>query len=163
MEIFKQNQLLKRGVGALVILNILLIAIVLFNSSRPEKNRDNNDNERLILTLKKDLSLTNEQFEKMRGIRDSFFQEENKVRELVRLERDSMNEVIFADSVNVSKANSFAIKISNHMYEMESLRIRQGQELMAICNVEQRKKFKQLHREIKDYFKPLKNDQRAPR
>jgi Spy/CpxP family protein refolding chaperone len=163
MEIFKQNQLLKRSVAILVVLNIVLIAIVFLNPSRPEKNREGNDNERLILTLKKELSLSNDQCEKMRGIRNDFFQEESRIREAVRAERDSMNEVIFTDSVNVSNANSLAIKISNYMYEMESLRIRQAQELMTICTLEQRKKFNQLNREIKDYFKPIKNDQRAPR
>ena len=99
----------------------------------------------------------------MRAIRHKFFQEESRIRELVRAERDSMNEVIFSDSVNVNQANGMAIRISNYMYEMESLRIRQAQELMTICNLDQRKKFKQLNREIKDYFKPVKNDRRAPR
>jgi Spy/CpxP family protein refolding chaperone len=163
MEIFKQNQLLKRGVVILVILNIVLISIVFFNASRPEKNREADNNEQLILTLKKELSLTNEQCEKMRSIRNDFFQEEIRIREVVRSERDSMNEIIFSDSVNVNKANNLAIKISNYMYEIESLRIRQAQELMTICTLEQRKKINQLRREIKDYFKPIKNDQRAPR
>jgi hypothetical protein len=163
MEIFKQNQLLKRSVAILVVLNLVLIAIVFLNPSRPEKNREGNNNERLILTLKKELSLSNEQCEKMRAIRHKFFQEESRIRELVRAERDSMNEVIFSDSVYVNQANGMAIRISNYMYEMESLRIRQAQELMTICNLDQRKKFKQLNREIKDYFKPVKNDRRAPR
>jgi len=38
------------------------------------------------------------------------------------------------------------------MYEMESLRIRQAQELMTICNLEQRKKFKQVEQKNKRLF-----------
>ena len=163
MEIFKQNQLLKRVVFVLLAFNLALIGIVLFNSSRPEKNKTNEESERLILTLKKELSLTNEQCERMRIIRKSFFEKESHLRTIIRNERDSMNGFIFSDSVNVSRANACAIKISNYTYEMESLRIRQAQELMTICNPEQRKKFNLLNREIKDYFKPIKNNQRPPR
>lgn len=163
MEIFKQNQLLKRVVYVLVALNLFLIGMVLFNSSRPDKYRSNEDNERLILTLKKELSLNNEQCEEMRDIRNKFFENEERLRTIIRVERDSMNGFIFNDSVNVNRANECAIRISNYMYEMESLRIRQAQELMTICNPEQRKKFNLLNREIKDYFKPIKNDQKPPR
>lgn len=163
MEIFKQNQLLKRVVYVLVALNLFLIGMVLFNSSKPERNRSYNDNERLILTLKKELSLSNEQCEEMRDIRNKFFENEERLRTIIRAERDSMNGFIFNDSVNVNRANACAIRVANYMYEIESLRIRQAQELMTICTPEQRKKFNLLNREIKDYFKPIKNDQRPPR
>lgn len=163
MEIFKQNQLLKRIIFVLVTLNLVLIALVLFGPSKNDRQRGEGNNEKLILTLKKELSLTNQQCEEMRAIRNKYFEEETRLRTLIRAERDSMNEVLFCDSVNTSLANSFAIKISNYMYETETLRVRQAQELMTICNPDQRKQFNRLHRDIKDYFKPIKNEERPPR
>lgn len=163
MEIFKQNQLLKRIIFVLVTLNLVLIALILFGPSKNDRQRGEGNNEKLILTLKKELLLTNEQCERMRIIRKSFFEKESNLRTIIRNEKDSMNGFIFSDRVNISRANACAIKISNYTYEMESLRIRQAQELMTICNPDQRKKFNLLNREIKDYFKPIKNNQRPPR
>lgn len=156
MEIFAQNKLLKIVILLLVLLNLASVGALVwkdyFRKSRPQKNYG--DFKEVSAVLKKELSLSDEQEEKIRNLRTDFFNKEKVLESAIRNGRDSLNMVMFNKSTDEELAKSIARRIADNEYNMELLRIEQSQKFKSICTPEQLEKFERLVKEIRDYFKP---------
>ena len=156
MEIFSQNRLLIRCVIFLVALNILSIGVFLWKEfhqgpllfPRNESYRD------VSGVLQKELNLNITQTEQIKAIRADFFDKEISLTAIIRNERDSMNMLMFNKNANTELVKSLARSVADNEYEMELLRIKQSEQLKAICTPEQLEKFNGLVREIRDYLRP---------
>lgn len=156
MEIFAQNKLLKGLVVALVVINIITLGTFFRKEySRPGQRPIIPDDFRDVSgILQKELNLTPDQTEKIKGIRSGFFDKEKLLSLSIRGERDSMNMIMFNKNTDDSLLKSLARSVAENEYKMEMLRIEQAQQLKAICTEQQLEKFDKLVIEIRDYFRP---------
>jgi Spy/CpxP family protein refolding chaperone len=157
MDIFSQNRFLKRIVWVLAIANIILIGsfwFMYFKGFSDRKPKNSPSSKELSIVLKKELDLSLSQMEQLKEIRFDFLSKEKIVREQIRLERDSMNMLMFAANDNSSRLKELATRVSEGEYQMELLRIDQSIRIREICTSEQLMKFEGLVKEIRDYLKP---------
>ncbi|MEI7484418.1 MAG: periplasmic heavy metal sensor [Ignavibacteriota bacterium] len=159
MDIFSQKKLLVRIIVLLVALNLISIGIFLWKEfSRkpplhPPVQTQDNDKEDLTPILKRELNLTEEQSEKMKEVRSNYPKKEKAIREILNKERDSLNAEAFKKNPDEELIKSLARRISDSEYQVELLRYEQAKELKAICTPEQREKFEDLVKEIRDYLR----------
>jgi len=153
MDVFAQRKLLIRIVIILIFFNVLSIGVFLW---KPPRERENHQKENRDVSdiLKRELNLSEEQFNKFKDIRSSFFEKEKNLSESIRSERDSMNEAMFNKTTDEELVRSLAKSISDNEYNMELLRLEQSKQLKTICTPEQMDKFGELVKEIRDYLKP---------
>lgn len=162
MDIFTQNKLLVRATILLAVMNLLLIGLFLWKDiihkphrqDKPTKLRD------VSAILKKELNLSQEQFDQIKILRSLYFEKEKVLAEAIRYERDSINSFMFNKITNEELIRSLARKVAENEYRMELLRFEQAKELKAVCTPGQLEKFEELILEIRDFFK--QND-RPPR
>jgi hypothetical protein len=174
MDIFTQNKVLKRLTILLALLNIVLIGVFVwkgsfnkpqrkgrpprpedFKNGRPPRSEDIQD---VSLILKEELHLTEIQVAQLQTLRADFFKQEVVLKATIRATKDSMNELIFNKITDETLVKSLARSISENEYQMELLRIEQAKKLKTICTPEQLEKFNTLVIEIRDYFRPIKQD-----
>jgi periplasmic protein CpxP/Spy len=155
MDIFTQKKLLIRIVILLTILNLILIAAVVWNDyfRKPPLQMNQNSLRDVSEILKRDLKLSDKQVEQIRDLRSAYFEKERAISEAIKSERDSMNSSMFSKNANVDLINSLARRVAENEYKMELLRFEQAEELKAICTPEQLQKFEGLILEIRDYFR----------
>ena len=158
MDIFTQNKNLIRVIVILISLNIVSIGFFIFKEMKPHnepllfpKNEAYKDVSGL---LKKELNLTNKQVARFDEIRKRNFEKQAVFKEIIRDDKDAMNEEMFNKNTNETKIKLLATKISENEYQMELLRFEQAKELKAVCNDKQLDKFQDLVIEIRDYFRP---------
>ncbi len=157
MDLFSQKKMLIRLVIILILLNGLSISAFLWKefSHKPHDERpENREKKDVASVLKKELDLTVEQFDKIKSLRNGFFEKESVLSSSIRAERDSMNLLMYSKNSNDSLVLSLAKDISDKGYQMEMMRYEQAKALKTICNPEQMEKFEKLVKEIRDYFKP---------
>jgi protein CpxP len=160
MDIFAQKKLLVRLVFVLAILNIAIISIMLFKGLRhgppgPPPHRERENFREVSGIIEKELNLSETQVTQFNDLRNTYFKKERMVHELIRSQRDSMNEMMFNSQTNDSLLKAVALRVSQSEYQMELLRIEQAAELKKLCTPEQLEKFESLMLEIRDYFKPM--------
>lgn len=157
MDVFTEKVFWLRLTIVLVVLNCVLLGFIVWKFTgkhhEPElfpggKYRD------VSGVLKKELDLTEDQAEKIKNLRDDYFQKESDIARIIRQKRDSMNIIMFNENTDDSLMNSLAAGIAENEYRMEQLRYAQAKEFKAICTPEQMAKFKNLVIEIRDYFRP---------
>lgn len=158
MDIFAKQKLLIRAIVVLVILNIGLIGFFIFKEMKPDhkpllfpKNEAYKDVSGI---LKTELNLSNEQVIQFDEIRKRNFEKQAALKEIIRGDKDAMNEEMFTKKSDESKIKLLAKQIAENEYQMELLRYSQAKELKAVCNDKQLDKFENLVLEIRDYFKP---------
>ena len=157
MDIFAQKKLLVRIVILLMLLNLLSVGAFIWKDvcHKPPTNR--NDFRDVSSILKRELNLTEKQFEQIKLIRSIYFEKETELVKVMRAERDSMNVAMFNKNDNDSLIKSLARRVSDNEYKMELLRFQQARELKSICTPAQLEKFQGLVLEIRDYFRPDNN------
>lgn len=158
MDIFSQNKLLFRTVLFLVVINLASITFFTLRGMRPNhepllfpKNEQYRD---VSGVLKKELNLSNKQVAQFDEIRKRNFEKQVDLKQIIRDDKDAMNEEMFNINTDENKIKSLAKKISDNEYKMELLRFDQAKELKAVCKPEQLEKFENLVKEIRDYFRP---------
>ena len=164
MDIFAQKKLLVRLVFVLAILNIAVISIMLLKDLRhgppgPPPHRDIENFREVSGIIEKELKLSETQVTQFNDLRNTYFKKERNVHELIRSQRDSMNEMMFNKNTNDSLLRAVALRVSQSVHQMELLRIEQAAELKKLCTPAQLEKFESLMLEIRDYFKPMPKPQ----
>ena len=156
MDIFAQKKLLLRIVFILIALNMFSIGVFVWKDvfhDKLHKERTKNFQD-ISNILQKKLSLTEIQVNQVKELRVSFFEKEKVLSEIIRSERDSMNEAMFSKLSDEEQIKSIARRIADNEYQMELLRLEQSKQLKSICTSEQMDKFGDLVKEIRDYFRP---------
>jgi len=157
MDIFLKSKYQARIIFILLAINVCTIIFwgVQLKAS-DENDKPRRDAKETMNIIKKKLNLTSQQEEKFSLIREDFFKKEQLLSSLIKSQRDSMNTLMFNEKTDLELVKNIARRVSDNNYQMELYRIEQSKQLKEICTPEQLKKFEELVREIKDYFKPEK-------
>ncbi len=160
MDLFAQKKLLIRLVIILALLNVVVIGVLVFKNIKhgppgPPPHRERENFREVSGIIEKELKLSETQVMQFNDLRNTYFKKERAVHELIRSQRDSMNEMMFNSNTNDSLLKTVALRVSQNEHQMELLRIEQAAELKKICTPAQLKKFESLMIEIRDYFKPM--------
>ncbi len=158
MDIFAKQKIFIRTIIILVIMNIALMGFFIFKEIKPfhepllyPKNEEYHDVSGI---LKKELNLTNKQVAQFDEIRKQNFEKQSALKEIIRKDKDAMNQEMFNKKTDEAKIIQLAKKVSQNEYQIELLHIEQAKKLKAVCNEEQLDKFEDLVLEIRDYFRP---------
>ena len=154
MDVFLKNKYMGRFIIFLIILNLGLTAYLFLHHHPQPVNEDKRDPQRVAAILKKELSLTPAQDTAMQVTRVVFYRAEKEISDLIKSQRDSMNEMMFSGVPDSLVLDAMSQRVAHNEYRMEQLRIRQGMEIRALLNPAQRKKLEALVFEIRDYFQP---------
>jgi Spy/CpxP family protein refolding chaperone len=158
MDVLKQNKLLFRLIILLVVMNLAIVAFLIFpKSSNPADGRRPDRNiEEILSVLKEELQLSPAQVSQLKDLREDFFLKESKLKKVIKSQRDSMNELMFNAQTDTGLVKAIAKRVSENEFKMEMLRFDQAKTLKTICTPLQMKKFEVLVIDIRDYFKPRK-------
>jgi Spy/CpxP family protein refolding chaperone len=158
MDVFTQNKNLIRVIIVLITLNIVSIGFFIFKEMRPFNDRllfpKNEAYKDVSGILQKKLNLSGKQVAQFDEIRKRNFEKQAALKQIIRADKDAMNEEMFNKNTNETKIKQLAFKVCKNEYKMELLRFQQAKELKAVCNDEQLAKLKSLVIEIRDYFRP---------
>ena len=155
MDIFSQNKLLIRVVIILIIINLLSLSYVLLHNRRPPQQVQNKqEKENGVRILRKQLQLTEDQAIEFIRIRNDFSKKEEELSSLVKARRDSMNLEMFNEVTDTIRLQKLAKQLATDEYQLELYRIEQSQKLKSICTREQLTNFRNLVRDIRDFFQP---------
>ncbi len=156
MDVFAQKKFLIRIVIALTLLNVLCIGVFVWKDfkHRPPHPPMHGEYRDVTGILEKELQLSSSQMVQFNTLRVETFEKERAILDILRSERDSMNETMFNKVTSDSIVKNMALRISQNEYKMEMLRFEQAKALKKICTPEQLDKFKELTMEIRDYFRP---------
>jgi len=161
MDIFTQNKNLVRTVILLVLLNLILIAFLVWKevSRYPPRNEPalfprQEEFHDVAGILKEKLNLTEVQVVQVQKIRSDFFEKEQNLTLIIRNEKDSMNIAMFNKITDENIVQYLAKQITENGYKIQMLRIEQAKKLKAICTPKQQEKLENLVIEIRDYFRP---------
>ncbi len=181
MDLIQQNRSLMRGIWVLVIVNLGILGVILWNYNRDLNHVDdrvsasedisiqermkaqssgqhelkrNEESVQLSDALAGKLQLSAEQCFRIEKLRSEYRIKERELATQIRAERDSMNAAMFHQSTSDALVRSLARRVADNEYTMEMLRYEQAQEFKRICTPEQAQKFEVLVREIRDYFRP---------
>jgi hypothetical protein len=155
MDIFTQKKLLVRAIVLLTLANLFLMGFFLWRDivNKPIVQANRKVQGELTGILKRELNLSKDQVDKMRSLRTMYFSKEEELAALIKMERDSMNTLMFNINTNDELVKVLARRIADNDYKMEMLRFEQARELKSICTQEQLEKFDGLIIEIRDYFR----------
>lgn len=134
------NKYTKWVIGALVLLNLILLSVLFFLRPRHGGGERPNPND----FLKKELNLTDDQVVKFKELRKTHFQKSREEWKAVRLLKNEMLEAISAESPDTSKANMIADQIGIKEANKEKLLVQHYLELQAECTPEQRQKLERV-------------------
>jgi alanine racemase len=158
MDIFAKQKIFVRTIILLVFLNVGLIVFFIFREMKPlhepllfPKNEAYNDVSGI---LKKELNLTDNQVLQFDEIRKQNFEKQAALKEIIRVDKDAMNQEMFNKNSDEAKIIRLAKKVSQNEYQIELLHFEQAKKLKAVCNEAQLDKFQDLVLEIRDYFRP---------
>ena len=155
MDIFLQKKFLIRLVILLAVLNLFSIGIFIrkdFFCNRPSKELKNHHD--ISAVLEKKLNLSETQTVQLKNLRNLYFEKEEVLVKVIRLQRDSMNQAMFNKDNNEELVKTIAARVAANEYQMELLRFEQAKEFKSICSPQQLEKFNSLIKEIRDYFRP---------
>ena len=157
MDIFSKTRILIKLVWILGCIN--LFSVIFFGwffwmkkpGTRPERPAQAKE---LSVILKDELGLSTAQVDQLKKIRADFFSREKLLSDQTRLNRDSMNMLMFSRNADDTHLKALATGISTNEFDMEMLRIEQAKQLRGICSEEQLNKLEKLVKEIRDYLRP---------
>lgn len=133
------NKYTKWIIGALVLLNLILLSVLFF--LRP---RHGGDRPKPIDFLKKELNLSDDQAVKIEKMRKAHFQKVKEERKAMFDLKKQMLEAISAESPDTLKANLIAEQIGQKEAQREKLLIQHYLDLQATCTPEQRQKLEHV-------------------
>lgn len=155
MDIFSKNKFLVRVIFVLIFLNLFLTGYLWHNmNKRPNRNPPKQEKVGTANLLKNKLHLTNQQVVEINRIRDDFTQKEEKLVQLIRAQRDSMNVDMFNETTDTVQLHRIARQLVENEYQMELYRIEQSQQFKNVCTKAQLKEFQNLVIDIRDFFQP---------
>jgi hypothetical protein len=116
MDIFSQNKLLIRMVIFLTALNLLLMSAFVFRDffRKPQPPNQQNENRDVSTILEKKLKLTKEQVDLIKALRSAFIEKEKGLSAAIRIERDSINSVMFNKTADEELIRSLAKRVAEN-------------------------------------------------
>lgn len=157
MDIFLKNKRLIKTVYVLTFLNIITLSLLVWkfvSAHEPLLFPKKEAYKDVSGILKKELNLSEKQVRQFDEIRKRNFEKQAALKKIIRDDKDAMNEEMFNITTDEKKVQLLAKRIAEHEYQMELLRLKQAKELKAVCNGAQLRKFHELVKEIRDYFRP---------
>ena len=133
------NKYTKWIIGALVLLNLILLSVLFF--LRPRHGGGGmNPND----FLKKELNLSDDQAVKFKELRKAHFQKSKEEWKAIRDLKNEMLDAVSAESPDTLKANMIADQIGIKEANKEKLLVQHYLELQAECTPEQRQKLERV-------------------
>ena len=158
MDIFSQQKVFIRAIIALVVFNVFLVVFFIFKETRPRHEpfpfHKNESYRNVSKFLKKELNLSDQQIIQFEKIRKENIEKQSALKEIIREDKDAMNQEMYNKNSDEIKVKSLAEKISSNEYKIELLHFEQAKKLKAVCNDKQLDKFEDLVKEIRDFFRP---------
>ena len=149
----ENNRFLYIIIFMLIALNMFSIAFFWINRGGERKSQRQKDSKEINRILKDRLSLSPEQEQQFKSIREFYLQKEDSVDLMARPYRDSMNLSLFNEQTDSVRVNRLLNQITELHRTMERLRVEQAEAIKKICTPEQIKKFQSIAFDIRDYFK----------
>lgn len=134
------NKYTKWIIGALVLLNLILLSVLFF--LRPRHGGHNGMNPSDF--LKKELNLTDDQVVKFKELRKVHFQKSKEELKAIRTLKNEMLDAVSAESPDTLRANMIANQIGIKEANKEKLLVQHYLELQAECTPEQRQKLERV-------------------
>ncbi len=108
--------------------------------------------------MQKQLSLSQEQTDKIRKINEDYRRKHEAMRAEMEPRHDSLREELMADNVDLEKIRSMLKASSDKMIEMRMLRIEHRLEIEKVLTPEQKKKWRDNHREMMKKYKEKRSE-----
>jgi len=134
------NKYTKWIIGALVLLNLILLSVLFFLRPRHGGHGRMNPND----FLKKELNLSDEQAVKFKELRKAHFEKSKEEWKAIRTLKNEMLDAVSAESPETLKANMIADQIGIKEGNKEKLLVQHYLELQAECTPEQRQKLERV-------------------
>ena len=157
MDIFTRNKFLLRIIFVLIFLNLFSTGYLWWHKNEGPDDRQprkGKDNPKQILREK--LHLTREQEDAIYKLRMDFAAKEEAISQTIKMQRDSMNVMMFRSDTDTASLKKIAHKVAENEFRMEMCRIEQAQQLKEICTPEQLHKFQHIVNNIRDFLQPKK-------
>jgi Spy/CpxP family protein refolding chaperone len=127
-------------IGALVLLNLILLSVLFFLRPQHERGERMKPND----FLKKELNLSDDQAVKFKELRKAHFQKSREERKAIRILKNEMLDAVSAESPDTLKANLIANQIGIKEANKEKLLVQHYLKLQAECTPEQRQKLERV-------------------
>lgn len=134
------NKYTKWIIGALVLLNLILLSVLFFLRPRQGGGDQPNPND----FLKKELNLSDDQAVKFKELRKAHFQKSKEEWKAIRELKNEMLDAVSAESPDTLKANMIADQIGIKEANKEKLLVQHYLKLQAECTPEQRPKLERV-------------------
>ena len=134
------NKYTKWIIGALVLLNLILLSVLFFLKPRHGEGDRPNPNE----FLKKELNLSDDQVVKFKELRKAHFKKSKEEWKAIRTLKNEMLDAVSAESPDTLKANMIADQIGIKEANKEKLLVQHYLKLQAECTPEQRQKLERV-------------------
>lgn len=175
MNFYTRNRSGSWVIIILVILNIILLATIWYprlkspekkkqpqeikqtdvdKTYRPEDENKETRAKRLTGFLQKELNFTQDQVDTFMRLREEHFQKADRNRRQSDDLRRELMELLLDDQLDSSRVEELAEKIGKRVAEHEKTVFYHFVELMKVCDLEQRPKYKTLLREILNQLRP---------
>ena len=117
-------------IGALVLLNLILLSVLFFLRPQHERGERMKPND----FLKKELNLSDDQAVKFKELRKAHFQKSREERKAIRILKNEMLDAVSAESPDTLKANLIANQIGIKEANKEKLLVQHYLKLQAECS-----------------------------
>ena len=134
------NKYTKWIIGALVLLNLILLSVLFFLKPRHGGGDRPNPNE----FLKKELNLSDDQIVKFKELRKAHFKKSKEELRAIRTLKNEMLDAVSAESPDTIMANVIADQIGIKEANREKLLVQHYLKLQAECTPEQRQKLERV-------------------
>ena len=158
MDFFTKKRLATLSIVILMLLNLMTLGTIWlqrFRHPQPEQPPPHDNRpERVQRFLEKELGLTNKQAEQFKELREQHFAQSHAIRNEIHLLKKEITDELFNPAPNTEKVEKLAKEIGAKEGELEKLLFRHFQDLMSVCQQEQREKFKSLIHDLLRMIKP---------
>ncbi|MFK7772143.1 MAG: Spy/CpxP family protein refolding chaperone [Saprospiraceae bacterium] len=134
------NKYTKWIIGALVLLNLVLLSVLFFLRPKHDGGGGRNPSD----FLKKELNLSDDQVVKFKELRKAHFQKSREELKAIRVLKNEMLDAVSAESPDTLKANLIADQIGIKEANKEKLLVQHYLKLQAECTPEQRQKLERV-------------------
>ncbi len=134
------NKYTKWIIGALVLLNLILLSVLFFLKPRHGGGDRPNPND----FLKKELNLSDDQIVKFKELRKAHFKKSKEELKAIRTLKNEMLDAVSAESPDTIMANVIADQIGIKEANREKLLVQHYLKLQAECTPEQRQKLERV-------------------
>lgn len=142
MNLFK-NRILIGAVIFLMVANVALMATIWLRQAphRPERGSPAD-------YLVKELGLNAQQQAKLRGLAEQHHKQSEEIREQIKEARHNLFGLLAEPGVNDSMKKAAADEVARHLEELDLLTFDHFQQVRAICDPQQQKKFDEIIEEV---------------